>query len=64
MLVPRKIAISVDLNDYDKPRDVVMTSIGTKLTGSAKQFLAEIAVDAVKEIVEIRDGRRSIDRSA
>ena len=56
-----KIAIPVDIEDRETLRKVALTSMASKAVGPAKEHLAEIAIDAVKQIVEKRGDRRIAD---
>jgi len=55
------IAIPVDIEDRATLRKVALTSMASKAVGPAKEHLAEIAIDAVKQIVEQRGERRVAD---
>ncbi|MCW4027172.1 MAG: thermosome subunit beta [Candidatus Bathyarchaeota archaeon] len=52
-----KIAITVDLDDRKTLKDVAVTSMGSKAVGTAREHFAEIAIDAVKQIAEMRGDR-------
>ncbi len=54
-----KIASPLDMEDRDTLRKVALTSMGSKAVGAARDHLAEIAIDAVKQIVE-RRGERTV----
>jgi len=49
-----KIGTQVDIDDRETLRNVALTSMGSKAVGAAKETLADIAVDAVKQIAEKR----------
>jgi thermosome len=49
-----KNAVSVDVEDRNTMLNVALTSMGSKAVGGAKEHLAEIAIDAVKQIAEKR----------
>ncbi|MCW4052402.1 MAG: thermosome subunit beta, partial [Candidatus Bathyarchaeota archaeon] len=49
-----KVATLVDINDRNTLRKVALTSMGSKAVGAAKEILADIAIDAVKQISEKR----------
>jgi thermosome len=55
------IAIQVKIEDRETLRKVALTSMGSKAVGPAKEHLAEIAIDAVKQIVEQRGERKVAD---
>jgi thermosome len=50
----KKIGTQVDINDRETLRKVALTSMGSKAVGAAKETLADIAIDAVKQIAEKR----------
>ncbi|PIX32028.1 thermosome subunit, partial [Candidatus Bathyarchaeota archaeon CG_4_8_14_3_um_filter_42_8] len=56
-----KISIPVDIEDRETMRKVAVTSMASKAVGPAKEHLAEIAIDAVKQIAEKRGDRRLAD---
>ncbi len=56
-----KLGITVDLEDRETLKKVAMTSMGSKAVGTARDHLAEIAVDAVKQIAEQRGDRKIAD---
>jgi thermosome len=49
-----KIGIPVDLDDRATLRKVAVTAMASKAVGAAKEHLAEIAIDAMKQIAEQR----------
>ncbi len=49
--------IPVDIDDRATMRKVALTSMGSKAVGAAKETLADIAIDAVKQIAEKRGDR-------
>ena len=55
------IAIPVNIEDRETLRKVALTSMSSKAVGPAKEHLAEIAIDAVKQIVEKRGERKVAD---
>ena len=56
-----KIAIPVNIEDRETLKKVALTSMSSKAVGSARQHLAEIAIDAVKQIAEKRGDRMIAD---
>jgi len=56
-----KVGISVDLEDRETLKSVAVTSMTSKAVGTAREHLAEIAIDAVKQIIEERGGRNIAD---
>jgi len=59
--VLQKIGIPVDFDDRETLRKVAVTSMASKVMGEARQHLAKIAVDAVKQIVEQRGEKNTAD---
>jgi len=59
--VLQKIGIPVDLEDRETLRKVAVTAMASKVMGEARQHLANIAVDAVKQIVEQRGEKNTAD---
>ena len=59
--VLQKIGIPVDLEDRETLRKVAVTAMASKVVGEARQHLAKIAVDAVKQIVEQRGEKNTAD---
>jgi thermosome len=57
----QKLGISVDTEDRETLRKVAVTSMASKVMGEARQHLAKIAVDAVKQIVEQRGEKNTAD---
>jgi len=56
-----KLGIAVDLKDRETLKKVATTSMASKAVGAAKEHLAEIAIDAVKQITERRGDRNVAD---
>lgn len=54
-------AIQVELNDRATLKKVAVTSMASKAVGAAKDHLADIAIDAVRQIVEMRGERTMAD---
>ena len=52
--VVEKTAVPIDVKDKKIMLKVALTSMGSKAVGSAKEHLAEIAIDAVTQIAEQR----------
>jgi thermosome len=59
--VLQKIGIPVDLEDRETLRKVAVTAMASKVVGEAREHLANIAVDAVKQIVEQRGEKNTAD---
>ncbi len=56
-----KVAEPVDINDRKTLLKVALTSMGSKAVGSAREHLAEISIDAVKQIAEQRGDHKIAD---
>jgi len=56
-----KMGIQVDLEDRATLKKVAVTSMASKAVGVAREHLAEIAIDAVKQIVEQRGEKKIAD---
>jgi thermosome len=54
MEILEKVSIPVDLKDRETLKKVAMTSMRSKAVGPARDYLAEIAIDAVEQIAEKR----------
>jgi thermosome len=59
--VLQKIGTPVDLDDLETLRKVAVTAMASKVVGEARQHLAKIAVEAVKQIVEQRGEKNIAD---
>ena len=59
--VLNKVGIAVDLEDRETLKKVAVTAMTSKAVGTAREHLAEIAIDAVKQIVEERGGKNIAD---
>jgi thermosome len=59
--VINKIAVPLDVNDRKTLLKVALTSMSSKSLGSAKEHLAEISIDAVKQIAEQRGDKTLAD---
>ncbi len=56
-----KIGTPVDVKDRETLKRVAVTSMASKAVGSARTHLADIAIDAVKQIAEQRGERKVAD---
>ena len=56
-----KLGTKVDISDRETLRKVALTSMASKAVGAAKEHLAEMAIDAVKQIAEQRGDRMVAD---
>lgn len=59
--VINKVAKTVDIEDRETLRKVALTSMGSKAVGAARDHFADIAIDAVKQVVEKRGDRLVAD---
>ncbi len=59
--VVNNIAIPVEKEDRTTLKKVALTSMGSKAVGAAKEHLAEIAIDAVKQIIDQRGDKTIAD---
>jgi len=57
MEVLEKISMPVDLDDKETLKRVAITAMGSKAVGTAREHLAEIAIEAIKQIAEKRGDR-------
>jgi len=57
MEVLDKIGVTVDLDEEETLKKVAITSMGSKAVGTAREHLAEIAIEAVRQIAEKRGDR-------
>jgi chaperonin GroEL (HSP60 family) len=55
------IAVQVNLEDRATLKKVALTSMASKAVGAARDHLADIAIDAVSQIVETRGDRKVAD---
>jgi thermosome len=56
-----KTAVPVDIEDRKTLLKVALTSMSSKAVGAAREHLAEIAIDAVKQITEQRGDKKIAD---
>jgi thermosome len=59
--VINNIAIQVDIEDRATLKKVAVTSMASKAVGAAKEHLADIAIDAVRQIAETRGDKMLAD---
>jgi thermosome len=55
------MAIPVSINDDKRLMDVAVTSMGSKGVAAAKEHFAKLAVEAVKQVAEEKDGKLKAD---
>ncbi len=53
----RRIAVEVDVNDIETLKKVAMTAMRGKAVAAFREYLAEIAVKAAKQVAEEKDGK-------
>ena len=56
-----KMAVPVSINDDKRLIDVAMTSMGSKSVTVAKEHFAKLAVEAIKQVAEEKDGKLKAD---
>jgi len=56
-----KVGTKVDLEDRETLKKVAVTSMASKAVGTARDHMAEIAIDAVKQITEQRGDKKIAD---
>jgi thermosome len=59
--VINKVAVPLDVNDRKTLLKVALTSMSSKAVGAAREHLAEISIDAVKQIAEPRGDKTLAD---
>jgi thermosome len=59
--VLEKMALPVSINDEERLMDVAITSMGSKGIAAAKEHFAKLAVEAVKQVAEEKDGKLKAD---
>ena len=57
-----KVAVDVNLDDRETLKKLAMTSMRGKLISTARDHFSDIAIDAVKQVVEKKDGKLSADK--
>ncbi len=60
--VLKEIAVDVDLEDRATLEQIVKTSMRSKVIGQAGDHFATLAIDAVKQVTETRDGALTADK--
>ena len=58
-----KIAVNIKPNDEERLKQIALTSLNTKGIFGAQTRFADLAVDAVKQVMEKRDGKITADIS-
>ncbi|MGQ9624003.1 MAG: thermosome subunit beta [Candidatus Bathycorpusculaceae bacterium] len=56
-----KMALPISINDNEKLIDIAITSMGSKGITVAKEHFAKLAVEAVKQVAEEKDGKFKAD---
>ena len=59
--VINKVSVPLDVNDRNTLLKVALTSMSSKSVGSAREHLAEISIDAVKQVTEQRGDKTIAD---
>jgi thermosome len=60
--VLKEIALDVDLDDRETLKKIATTSMRNKVIGLAGDHFADIAIDAVKQVTEAKDGEMTADK--
>ncbi|MEM2093942.1 MAG: thermosome subunit beta, partial [Candidatus Bathyarchaeia archaeon] len=60
--IMNELAVDVSLDDREMLKKAALTSMRGKIVGGYREHFAEIAIDAVKQIVEEKDGRLTADK--
>jgi thermosome len=60
--VLKSVAVDVDLDDREVLKNIVKTSMRSKVIGLAGDHFADIAIDAVKQVTETKDGEETADK--
>jgi thermosome len=58
----KSVAVDVDLDDRETLGNIVITSMRSKVIGIAGDHFADIAIDAVKQVTETKDGKMTADK--
>ncbi len=58
----KSVAVDVDLDDRETLTNIVKTSMRSKVIGIAGDHFADIAIDAVKQVTEKKDGEMTADK--
>ncbi len=57
-----EVAIDVNLDDRETIKKIAKTSMRSKVIGLAGDHFADIAIDAVKQVMEFKDGKATADK--
>ncbi|MFH0897670.1 MAG: thermosome subunit beta [Candidatus Bathyarchaeota archaeon] len=58
----RKVAVTINIDDRDMLKKAALTSMRGKIIGGAREHFSDIAIDAVKQIVEKKGDKLSADK--
>ena len=58
----KELAVPIDLNDRETLKKIALTSMRGKIIGIARDHFSDIAIDAVKQVMEEKDGKMSADK--
>jgi thermosome len=58
----RELAVPIDLNDREALKKIALTSMRGKIIGIARDHFSDIAIDAVKQVAEEKDGKMTADK--
>ncbi|MCJ7631355.1 TCP-1/cpn60 chaperonin family protein [Candidatus Bathyarchaeota archaeon] len=59
--VLRELAVPIDLNDREELKKIALTSMRGKVIGGSRDHFSKIAIDAVMQVAEKKDGKMSAD---
>jgi thermosome len=62
MRVLAEVAVEIDLDDRETLKKIALTSMRGKVVGLAADHFSDIAIDAVNQIKEDRDGEMTVDK--
>jgi thermosome len=58
----KDLAVPIDLNDREALKKIAITSMRGKIIGIARDHFSDIAIDAVKQVAEEKNGKMSADK--
>jgi len=58
----KELGAPIDLNDRETMKKIAITSMRGKIIGTASDHFSGIAVDAVKQVAEEKNGKMSVDK--
>jgi len=58
----KELAVPIDLNDREALKKIALTSMRGKIIGIARDHFSDIAIDAVEQVAEEKDGKMTADK--